>query len=59
MIAEPPCKAFSIGDYPPGGILMAFGMGDAGQLGMGEDIMERRRFFIGRTHFCTTHLGIW
>ena len=43
MIPEPPAKAFTIEDYPAGGILMAFGMGDAGQLGMGEDIMERKK----------------
>ena len=27
----------------PRGKLLAFGMGDAGQLGLGEDVMERKR----------------
>ena len=27
----------------PRGVLLAFGMGDAGQLGMGEDVMERKK----------------
>jgi len=25
----------------------------------GNNQMRRRRFFIGRTHFCTTNLRIW
>lgn len=38
-----PVKSHKVADYATGGILMAFGMGDAGQLGMGEDILERKR----------------
>lgn len=38
----PVAPAFKI-ESMPRGMLMAFGMGDAGQLGMGEDIMERKR----------------
>ena len=38
----PVATAFKINNMPRG-VLMAFGMGDAGQLGMGEDIMERKR----------------
>ena len=43
LAAEPPVKPIVLADLPTGGVLMAFGMGDAGQLGMGEDIMERKK----------------
>ena len=42
-LPEPPVTdAFKI-ETAPRAKLLAFGMGDAGQLGMGEDIMERKR----------------
>ena len=42
-VPEPPVtEAFKI-ETAPRAKLLAFGMGDAGQLGMGEDILERKR----------------
>merc|ERR1739838_45805 len=42
-LPEPPVTdAYKI-ETQPRAKLLAFGMGDAGQLGMGEDIMERKR----------------
>lgn len=42
-IIEPPVAPFSAKDYPNDGVLLAFGMGDAGQLGMTEDVTEKKR----------------
>ena len=39
---EPVAEAFKL-ETQPRGVLLAFGMGDAGQLGMGEDVMERKK----------------
>ncbi|CAG5111590.1 Oidioi.mRNA.OKI2018_I69.chr2.g5881.t1.cds [Oikopleura dioica] len=36
-------KPFTREQWPENGVLLAFGMGDAGQLGCGEDIMERKK----------------
>jgi len=39
---KPVAEAFKL-ETQPRGVLLAFGMGDAGQLGMGEDVMERKK----------------
>jgi len=38
----PVAEAFKL-ETQPRGILLAFGMGDAGQLGMGDEVMERKK----------------